>query len=238
MSKIIFGENEIKQLRDNRNIQKVSEKSITYSAEFKRRFIEQYINGKSAKIIFKEAEFDNEIIGTARCEQATSMWMKNYKKDSLIGLRNTRKKNLERPTNAPLSKDKIIEKQESKIKLLEEQLEMLKKLDVSERRLVKNPLNLKNNAAFKLISEIITENNYTGKVSYFCKLLNISHYEYYNYLNSQELHQTKEEDDIIAKNNILMVSDFRGYKKGSRSIKMIFKMNLISFIVERKYSVL
>ena len=92
MSKIIFGENEIKQLRDNRNIQKVSEKSITYSAEFKRRFIEQYINGKSAKIIFKEAGFDNEIIGTARCEQATSKWMKNYKKDSLIGLRDTRKK--------------------------------------------------------------------------------------------------------------------------------------------------
>ena len=146
MSKIIFGENEIKQLRNNTNVQKVSEKSITYSAEFKRKFIEEYINGKSAKIIFKEAGFDMEMIGTVRCEQATSRWMKSYKKDGLVGLRDTRKENSGRPTNAPLSKDKIIEKQESKIRLLEEQLEMLKKLDVSERRLIKNCLNLKNNA--------------------------------------------------------------------------------------------
>ncbi|MGL4760554.1 MAG: HTH domain-containing protein, partial [Sarcina sp.] len=112
MSKIIFGEKEIKQLRNNINVQRVSEKSITYSAEFKRKFIEEYINGKSAKIIFKEAGFDIKMIGTVRCEQATSRWMKSYKKDGLVGLRDTRKENSGRPTNAPLSKDKIIEKQE------------------------------------------------------------------------------------------------------------------------------
>ncbi|MGL5820632.1 MAG: HTH domain-containing protein, partial [Sarcina sp.] len=53
MSKIIFGENEIKELSKNINVQRVSEKSITYSDEFKRKFIEEYIKGKPAREIFE-----------------------------------------------------------------------------------------------------------------------------------------------------------------------------------------
>lgn len=221
MSKIIFGENEITELKKNINVKRVSEKSITYSDEFKRKFIEEYINGKSARTIFEEAGLKIDIIGLKRCEQAAHRWMKSYKKDGLVGLRDTRKENLGRPSDVPLSKEKIIERQESRIKLLEEQLEMLKKLDVSERRLVKNCLNLKNNAIFKLIAETISKNNYTGMVKYFCKLLNVSRSGYYNYLNSLDLQQTKENKDLEAKNIILKAIDFRGYKKGSRSIKMI-----------------
>lgn len=126
MSKIIFGENEIKELSKNINVQRVSEK-----------FIEEYIKGKPAREIFEEAGLKIEIIGLKRCEQATHRWMRSYRKDGLVGLRDTRKENLGRPSNVPLSKEKIIERQESRIKLLEEQLEMLKKLDMSERRLVK-----------------------------------------------------------------------------------------------------
>ena len=221
MSKIIFGENEIKELSKNINVQRVSEKSITYSDEFKRKFIEEYIKGKPAREIFEEVGLKIEIIGLKRCEQATHRWMRSYRKDGLVGLCDTRKENLGRPSNVPLSKEKIIERQGSRIKLLEEQLEMLKKLDMSERRLVKNCLNLKNNAIFKLISETISKNNYIGMVSYFCKLLNVSRSGYYNYLNSLDLQQTKENKDLEAKNNILKAIDFRGYKKGSRSIKMI-----------------
>lgn len=221
MSKIIFGENEITELKKNINVERVSEKSITYSDKFKRKFIEEYINGKSAITIFEEAGLKIDIIGLKRCEQAAHRWMRSYKKDGLVGLRDTRKENLGRPSDVPLSKEKIIERQESRIKLLEEQLEMLKKLDVSERRLVKNCLNLKNNAIFKLIAEIISKNNYIGMVKYFCKLLNVSRSGYYNYLNSLDLQQTKENKDLEAKNIILKAIDFRGYKKGSRSIKMI-----------------
>lgn len=233
MSKVIFDQNEIKELRKNINVQKVSEKSITYSDEFKRNFIEEYINGKSARIIFEEAGFRIDVIGIKRCEQAAYRWMKSYKKDGLVGLRDTRKENLGRPTEAPLSKDKIIERQESKIKLLEEQLEMLKKLDMSERRLVKKCLTLKSNDKFKLIAETISKNNYIGMIRYFCDLLNVSRSGYYNYLNSINIQQDKENRDIEAKNNILMAIDFRGYKKGSRSIKMILE-NEFNIIYSRK----
>lgn len=61
----------------------------------------------------------------------------------MVGLCDTRKENLGRSTEVLLLKDKIIERQESKIKLLEEQLEMLKKLNMSKRRLIKKYLTLK-----------------------------------------------------------------------------------------------
>ena len=93
MSKVIFDQNEIKELRKNINVQKVSEKSITYSDEFKRNFIEEYINGKSASNIEK-AGFRIDVIGIKRCEQAAYRWMKSYKKDGLVDLRDTRKEKL------------------------------------------------------------------------------------------------------------------------------------------------
>ena len=223
MSKIIFGQNEIEILRNNLNVQKVSEKSITYSDEFKRAFIEDYLKGIPSKKIFEKAGFDINMIGNKRYQQAAARWLCDYKQDGLVGLRDTRKDNLGRPTDAPLSKDTIIERQESKIKLLEEQLAMLKKLDVSERRLVNDCLNLKSNHIFKVIFETISTNNLKGMVHYFCELLNVSRSGYYNYLKTTNSREITENNDIKAKDDILKAIDFRGYKKGSRSIKMILK---------------
>ena len=115
MSKIIFGQNEIEILRNNLNVQKVSEKSITYSDEFKRAFIEDYLKGIPSKKIFEKAGFDINMIGNKRYQQAAARWLRDYKQDGLVGLRDTRKDNLGRPTDAPLSKDTIIERQESKL---------------------------------------------------------------------------------------------------------------------------
>ena len=70
MSKVIFDQNDIKELRKNINIQKVSEKSITYSDEFKGNFIEKYINEKSTRIIFEEAGFRIDVTVIKRCKQA------------------------------------------------------------------------------------------------------------------------------------------------------------------------
>ncbi len=46
MSKIIFTRENIEILQNNPNVLKVSEKTITYSDEFKRVFIEDYLKGK------------------------------------------------------------------------------------------------------------------------------------------------------------------------------------------------
>lgn len=223
MSKITFDEKTIELLRANPYIAKVSEKSITYSDEFKRLFIEEYLKGKTPKVIFTEFGFDIEILGVKRYEQAAARWIRSYRKDGIIGLRDTRQDNCGRPTEKPLSKDAIIQKQQAKIDLLEEQLELLKKLDVNERRLVNNSVSLKSNEIFKLINETITNNNFKNMVSYFCELLNVSRSGYYNYLNTLDKQRNAELNDLEARDNILMAFNYRGYNKGSRSIKMLLQ---------------
>ena len=63
MSKITFNKETVELLEQNPYVVKVSEKSITYSDEFKRLFIEKYLNGKTPKVIFEEAGFDVNLIG-------------------------------------------------------------------------------------------------------------------------------------------------------------------------------
>lgn len=128
MSKITFNKETIESLKQNPYVVKVSEKSITYSDEFKRLFIEEYLKGKLPRIIFEEAGFDVTLLGIKRYEQAAARWLRAYNNDGIVGLRDTRKENNGRPTDKEVTKDDIILRQEAKIKLLEEQLELLKKI--------------------------------------------------------------------------------------------------------------
>ena len=233
MSKITFNKETIEILKENKYVVKVSEKSITYSDEFKRLFIEEYIKGKTPRLIFEEAGFDVTALGTKRYEQAAARWIRAYKNDGIIGLRDTRKENTGRPTDKELTKEDIILKQEAKIKLLEEQVELLKKLDMTERRLVKNSVNLKGKEIFKLINETIINNGFKNMVSYFCQLLNVSRSGYYNYLNTVDNQILMEVNDLEARDNIMKAYNYRGYNKGSRSIKMILQ-GKFSIIYSRK----
>lgn len=233
MSKITFNKETIDALKQNQYVVKVSEKSITYSDEFKRLFIEEYLRGKTPRVIFEEAGFNVTVLGTKRYEQAAARWIRGYNNDGIIALRDTRKENTGRPTDKEVTKDDIILKQEAKIKLLEEQLELLKKLDVTERRLVNNSVNLEGKDIFKLINETIINNDFKNMVSYFCKLLDVSRSGYYNYLNTLDNQKLIEDKDLEARDNILMAYNYKGYNKGSRSIKMILQGEF-SIIYSRK----
>jgi transposase InsO family protein len=233
MSKITFDKETIEVLKKNPSVVKVSEKSITYSDDFKRLFIDEYLKGKTPKNIFEEAGFDISVLGTKRYEQAAARWLRNYKKDGIIGLRDTRRENNGRSAAKQLSQDDIILKQEAKIKLLEEQVELLKKLDMIERRLVNNSITLKGKEIFKLINETIIINNFKNMVSYFCDLLNVSRSGYYNYLTTLEQQKLMEDKDLEARDNILMAFNYKGYDKGSRSIKMTLEGEF-SIIYSRK----
>ena len=61
MSKITFSTKEIKTLQKNPNIQRVSERAITYTDAFKNRFIDEYLAGKLPREIFEENGFDINI---------------------------------------------------------------------------------------------------------------------------------------------------------------------------------
>ncbi|WP_110926184.1 IS3 family transposase [Bacillus massiliglaciei] len=225
MSKITFSAKEIKVLQQNPNVQRVSEKAITYTDTFKNRFMDEYLSGKLPRQIFMENGFDIEIIGQSRIEQAACRWKKAYEKNGVIGLTDSRKVSSGRPLKRELTPSEVIERQKAQIKLLEGQVELLKKLEVTERRLLKGRENLAPSKVYQLIYETIEQNRFKGMTSYFCQLLDVSRSGYYSYLKASSCRDARELLDLEAKKIILKAFNHRGYKKGSRSIKMILEKN-------------
>lgn len=221
MSKKEFTPEQIQTLRNNPNVQNVSAKSITYTDAFKRSFIEEYLKGqKSPRLIFQEAGFDTKALGPRRYEQAAARWLKRYNQDGMPGLRDTRKDPFNKVNLQNLSKDELILRQDAQIKLLQEQVEMLKKLDGIERRLANANSFSHSQEAFQLIQDTITKYNLKGMTSSLCQLLHVSRSGYYRHLSTQAYRAEKEAEDLWAKGMIEKAYKAHGYAKGSRSIKM------------------
>ena len=134
MSKIIFTDKQIKVLAKNPNVSRVSDKSITYSEEFKNKFIVENSKGILPRKIFEENGFDIEIIGLKRIEQSAARWRKKYADMGVLGLKDSRTSNSGRPLLRELTAQEEIERLKSKISLLEIENEFLKKLDEIERK--------------------------------------------------------------------------------------------------------
>ena len=223
MSKITFSNKEIKILQKNPNVQRISDLAITYTDDFKNKFMDEYLAGKLPRQIFEENGFDMNILGIKRIEQSAYRWKKAYEKDGLIGLTDARKTASGRPLKRELSQAEIIERQEARIKLLEGQVDLLKKLETTERRLLSRSQNLEPNKIFQLIYETMEQNNFKQMTKYFCELLGVSRSGYYSYLTAACSRLDREQEDLEAKDIILKAFNRRGYKKGSRSIKMILE---------------
>lgn len=80
MSKVQFTDEDILNLSKNIYVKNISNKSITYTNEFKIHFIAEYNNGKTPRQIFNDAGFNIDIIGTKPIECASCRWRKAYKK--------------------------------------------------------------------------------------------------------------------------------------------------------------
>lgn len=141
-------------------MKRASKLSITYSDDFKDKFIGANLIRELPRKIFKEHGFDIDIIGLKRIEQSAYRWKKACEKDGLIGLADTRSINSDRPQEKRISKEEIIKKQEAKIKLLEGQVDLLKKLEMTERRLLSKGENMRISEKFQLIESTLTRNNF------------------------------------------------------------------------------
>ena len=133
MSKKIFSDKEVSRLAKNQNILKVSNKSITYSFEFKKKFIDEYKLGKTTRVIFEEAGLDIEILGKRRIETASNRWRKTFKEKGELGLKDTRKKFSGRSVSRELTDSEKIKRLEAQIEFLKIENVFLKKLDEIER---------------------------------------------------------------------------------------------------------
>mgnify|MGYP006301132365 FL=1 len=130
-----FTDEQVKQLNENANVKKVSRKAITYSKEFKEKFIKMYEQGKSSVEIFKEAGFSIEVLGKSRIKGSSKRWRDQNKR--LEGLKDTRKGGSGRPRTKHLSKDEIIERQKAEIDYLRQERNFLWELERLERLAIK-----------------------------------------------------------------------------------------------------
>lgn len=133
MSKKLFSEKGISQLSKNKNIVTVSNKSITYTFEFKKHFIEEYHLKKLPRIIFEEAGFDVEVLGKKRIQTASNRWRKAFKQNGELGLKDSRKASSGRPLTRILTDSEKVKRLEAQIEYLKIENEFLKKLDEIER---------------------------------------------------------------------------------------------------------
>lgn len=218
MSKKTFSNEEIKNLSKNKYVKKISDKAITYTNEFKIHFIAEYNNGKSPRVIFQEAGFDAEVIGLKRIDCSSSRWKKAYKENGVLGLDDTRRNNSGRPRERELTKDDIIAKQNAEIEYLKAEVELLKKLELQERQVRKGKLIAAE--AFCLIENLAKGSINNFSIRHLCAIAEVSRSGYYRYLKSKSLKIERDNNDIVLRNNILKAFNFKGYKKGSRSIKM------------------
>ena len=138
MSKLTFIPKQIQFLKTNPYVKNVSEKSITYSDEFKRHFVSESLDSKTAKQIFSEAGFDLEMLGESRIKAFSKKWRKRYRDNGVLALKDTRQGHLGRVRKTELTPEQQIEKLQAKISLLEQENELSKKSEWSERRLEKN----------------------------------------------------------------------------------------------------
>lgn len=138
MSNKLFTNEEVETLSKNIYVKKVSNKGITYTDEFKRLFIEENNKGKIPREIFIECGFDIDVLGMHRIHSSGKRWRSAFRRNGVSDLQDTRKFNAGRPSEKELSLEQKYEKLQAKIKLLQAENELLKKLEMMERSVRKN----------------------------------------------------------------------------------------------------
>ncbi len=74
MSKNTFTTEQLEAIRNNPYVVGATERRITYTTDFKKKFVEEYRLGKGPREIFKEAGFDVDALGYKRIERASDRW--------------------------------------------------------------------------------------------------------------------------------------------------------------------
>ncbi len=79
MTKRILTEEQIKLLLRNSNVEKCSEKSISYCKDFKVSAVKKYQEGLPPNEIFRQAKFDINLIGRKTPKQCLRGWRRVFK---------------------------------------------------------------------------------------------------------------------------------------------------------------
>lgn len=129
MSKRIFTREQIKYLLENHNVEKCSERSITFTAGFKTDAIKLYEQGLTSAEIFRQAGFDLDVIGRDQPKDCLRRWHKIVRRKGIKGLSEVRGKNSRgRPKTKNLAKTDTIKRLEAEVAYLKAENDFLAKL--------------------------------------------------------------------------------------------------------------
>jgi len=131
MSKRIFTKEQIEDLTRNPNVARCSEKSITYSKNFKIKAIELHNEqGLSSSEIFRQSGFNLNVIGRKIPKECLKRWKKIYKSKGADGL--SEKRGTNNPNGRPKTKNltdaEKIKGLEAKVAYLKAENDFLAKL--------------------------------------------------------------------------------------------------------------
>lgn len=132
----IFTNLEMTQLENNPNVQSVTDRTITYAPAFKLAAVKAYKEGQTPMEIFLEAGFDMSVIGHQKPKQCLRRWREAFAAHGEDGLIQDQRGKLStgRPSSKELSTEERLKRAEARIKLLEAENDLLKKLEALERQ--------------------------------------------------------------------------------------------------------
>ena len=131
MGKNYFTSEQVEQLKKNKYVKHVSEKSITYTEEFKEVFIYEYNLGKIPSQILIEMGFDLKVLGRSRIDGISERVKKQAIRSE--GFKDTRAEFSGRPRTKDLTQEELIERQKQEIELLKAKVEYLSLLKKAQR---------------------------------------------------------------------------------------------------------
>ena len=129
MSKRIFNKNQINILNGNQNVTKCSERSISYSNDFKIKAVKQYHEeGLGSREIFELAGFDINTIGKDSPNDRLVDWNNIYKRKGIFGFEREARGRIGRPRKNELVGEDKIKRLEAEVAYLKAENDFLVKL--------------------------------------------------------------------------------------------------------------
>lgn len=117
-----------RKLLKNSYIEKITEKHIVYTAQFKKRSVEKYFKGKKPDQIFKDAGISPEFFTNNYCRLCLKRWKKKYLENGEDSFKKDKRGlgSLGRPKNA--NPDELtVEELKALVEVQQEVIEVLKK---------------------------------------------------------------------------------------------------------------
>ncbi|WP_099049187.1 IS3 family transposase [Cytobacillus oceanisediminis] len=236
MSKNIYNELQMKELEKNPNVLRASERSISYSSEFKIKAVAEYKSGKTPSQIFIEQGFDLEMIGKEQPKRCLKRWRETFERFGEEGFLTERrgKGSTGRPSSKQLSIEEKLRKAEARIKFLEAENGLLKKAGRTRKAGVDEETILTAAEKFSLIEKTIRTYQLKKSVSYLCELAGVSRSGYYDWLKAAQLRAQRDEKDQLDIELIREIFISKKEKVGVLQIKMIMENDYSSVMNHKK----